>query len=108
MTRFDRILAILAFAWLLSLLIAFMAIDRADAATVKIAGVCAPLPDVLARFEHDFGERMIFAGRSDQSGVIVLRAQTETWSLLAIDKDRDVACLIGAGGESEDARGKPI
>ncbi len=108
MNRLDRFLAWAAFAWALAIVLVCILIPRADAAAVKFTGFCAPLPDVLTRFEHYFGERPIFAGRNDRSGFIVLRSATGTWSLLEIDKDRDVACLVAAGGESEDARGEPI
>lgn len=66
---------------------------------------CGPLPNMLRWLAERYQEFPVFTGRGAQPGqrIVVTRAGTGTWTVIAITGD--FACIMGAGRESEMNRG---
>lgn len=107
MSRIDRVLAWLACALAFLILFGCVLMRDADAQTVKIVRLCAPLPDLLDGLRRAHDEVPLFYGRNDRHAFVVTRAPKGSWSLVEIGPGGEPACLIDGGGDSKGARGMP-
>lgn len=62
--------------------------------------VCGPLADVLKRLEQKFKEFVVMEGLAPNGRVIVTRADGGSWSVVSVQKESDIACLMATGEES--------
>lgn len=105
--RIDRFLAWLAFMLAAAIVIGCILMRDADAQTVKIVRLCAPLPDLLDGLRRAHDEVPLFYGRNDRHAFVITRAPKGSWSLVEIGPGGEPVCLIDGGGDSKDARGMP-
>lgn len=61
--------------------------------------LCAPLPDLLASLQRNFGEFIVLdAEAGDGSRLLITRADSGSWS--AVSAREDVGCLLYTGKKS--------
>ncbi|WP_127524090.1 hypothetical protein [Mesorhizobium sp. Z1-4] len=66
---------------------------------------CAPIAHLMQWLAQEYNEFPIFAGQGTQPGqrVIVTRADSGTWTVIAVSGD--VACMVASGRQSKMDKG---
>lgn len=91
---------------LLVIFVVMLALVLCSAAGAQ--ALCAPTPDLLAALKARHGEEPVWTGKAGESRMILTQSPEGGWSLIRLMAEGETACLVGAGTEAADPRGREI